>query len=410
MTGVAGTFAVEFLGCKVSLCDAQAVRDRLVAGGHREVEAAEAAVRVINTCCVTAEAVAKSRKAIRRAARSADRVVVTGCAANLDSAALGELPASVRVVRARSERTPELVAGWVGDLGCAGGPQPAFARTRADVRIQDGCSFGCSYCVIPLVRGRSRSRSAASVLAEVARRATQGHREVVLTGINLGCFHDRAAGLRLAGLVRACAAVEGIGRVRLSSIEVNHLDRPLLDAIAAEPAVAPHLHVPLQSGDVGVLAAMRRHYTPETFLRRIARARETIPGLNLTTDVIAGHPAEDEPAFEATLALVERCGFSRVHVFPYSTRPGTADAARRTVPAAVRRDRCDRLAALSRRLGDAHLRAALGRPARVLVETAAGTGRSADYTPFRVPGARPGRFSDVVAVAVEGEMMVGEAA
>jgi threonylcarbamoyladenosine tRNA methylthiotransferase MtaB len=403
------TFAVEFLGCKVSLCDAQAVRERLIAGGHREVEGA-ADVRVVNTCCVTAEAVAKSRKAVRRAARSAGRVVVTGCAANLDPAALGPLPATVTVVRERSERTPQLVSDWVGGLGCAGGGPPAFARTRAYLRIQDGCSFGCSYCVIPLVRGESRSRTAAAVLAEAARRAGQGHRELVLTGINLGCFRDRAAGVGLADLLERCAQVPGIERVRLSSIEVNHLGPRLLDAMAGTPAIAPHLHVPLQSGSGRVLRAMRRHYTVETFLARIDRARDRVPGLNLTTDVIVGHPAEDDDAFAETLALVERAGFSNVHVFPYSPRPGTADADRDRHPPAVRRSRVDRLLELSERLGTARRQALLGSRAQVLVETAAGTGRAADYTAFVVPGGTPGRMHEVVATAVRGACLVGEAA
>jgi threonylcarbamoyladenosine tRNA methylthiotransferase MtaB len=403
------TFAAEFLGCKVSLCDAQAVRERLIADGHREVEGG-ADVRVVNTCCVTAEAVAKSRKAVRRAARSAGRVVVTGCAANLDPAALGQLPENVTVVRERSERTPQLVSEWVGGLGCAGGRPPAFARTRAYLRIQDGCSFRCSYCVIPLVRGRSRSRSAPAVLGEAARRAGQGHREIVLTGINLGCFRDREAGIGLAELLHRCAEVPGIERVRLSSIEVNHLGPRLLEAIAGHPRIAPHLHVPLQSGSGRVLAAMRRHYTVATFLSRIDRARERVAGLNLTTDVIVGHPAEDDAAYEETLAVVRRAGFSHVHVFPYSPRPGTADADSDRHPPAVARRRVDRLVELSAELSGSHRRSLLGSRARVLVETAAGTGRAADYTAFLVPGGVPGRMHDVIATGVRGDRIVGEAA
>ena len=175
-------FAAEFLGCKVSMTDAQEIRERLVDVGHAEVAPDRAALRIVNTCCVTAEAVAKSRKAVRRAARTADHVLVTGCGANLSGAAFEDVAENVTVVRGAPEAVPRLVAGWVGELGCAG-PQPAFPRTRAYVKVQDGCSFTCSYCVIPQVRGASRSRSADAVLADVARRARQGHREVVLTGI-----------------------------------------------------------------------------------------------------------------------------------------------------------------------------------------------------------------------------------
>ncbi len=400
------TFAVEFLGCKVSLSDAQAVRERLAGDGHAEVAAEQAQVRVVNTCCVTAEAVAKSRKAVRRASRTAERVLVTGCAANLRGAALDGVAENVTVLPARAELVPAAAAGWVGGLGCAGAAAPAFARTRAYVKVQDGCSFACSYCVIPQVRGASRSRAAERVLAEVARRAAQGHREVVLTGINLGCFRDRDAGMRLADLIVAAAGVEGIERVRLSSIEVNHLTDALLDALG-RPGVAAHLHVPMQSGADSVLRAMRRRYTAERFLARMRRARERVPGVNLTTDVIVGHPAETEAAFAATLRAAETAGFTKVHVFPYSPRPGTADGGRSGVAAAVKRRRSAELRALSDARGAAHRASKRGRRERVLVETAAGRGHSDDLTVFVVPGAAPGRMVDVVAAGVEGDAVVG---
>jgi threonylcarbamoyladenosine tRNA methylthiotransferase MtaB len=388
-------FAAEFLGCKVSMTDAQEIREELVAAGHADVESARAPLRIVNTCCVTAEAVAKSRKAVRRAARTAERVFVTGCGANLQGAAFEDVAANVTVVRGAPEAVPRIVAGWVGDLGCAG-PRPAFPRTRAYVKIQDGCSFTCSYCVIPQVRGKSRSRRAADVLSDVARRARQGHREVVLTGINLGCFRDRAAGMRLPDLLARAAGVDGIDRVRLSSIEVNHVSGALLGAMA-HPGVARHLHVPMQSGDDGVLAAMRRRYTATAFLRAMGRARERVPGVNLTTDVIVGHPAEDDAAFERTLAAVRAAGFTRVHVFPYSPRPGTADEASDPVPAAVKAERSRRLRELGERQARAHRRALRGTRQLVLVETEAGRGYADDYTPLVVPGGRPGTMVEVVA-------------
>jgi threonylcarbamoyladenosine tRNA methylthiotransferase MtaB len=388
-------FAAEFLGCKVSMTDAQEIRERLVEAGHAEVEPARAAVRIVNTCCVTAEAVAKSRKAVRRAARTADRVLVTGCGANLRGAAFEDVAANVTVVRGAPEAIPRMVAGWVGDLGCTG-PQPAFPRTRAYVKVQDGCSFTCSYCVIPQVRGPSRSRRAAAVLADVARRARQGHREVVLTGINLGCFRDRDAGMRLADLLAAAAEIGGIDRVRLSSIEVNHVSDALLTAMC-RPGVARHLHVPMQSGDDGVLTAMRRRYTAARFLATMRRARERVPAINLTTDVIVGHPAEDGPAFERTLAAVRAAGFTRVHVFPYSPRPGTADEESDPVPAPVKADRSRRLRELADRQARAHVRALRGTRQRVLVETEEGRGYTDDYTPLVIAGGRPGTIVEVVA-------------
>jgi threonylcarbamoyladenosine tRNA methylthiotransferase MtaB len=400
------TFAVEFLGCKVSMADAQAVRERLAGEGHSEVDPERAQVRVVNTCCVTAEAVAKSRKAVRRAAATAERVLVTGCAANLRSAALADAAPNATVLAAHAELVPAAASSWVGSLGCAGGAAPAFARTRAYVKVQDGCSFACSYCVIPQVRGPSRSRASAAVLAEIARRAAQGHREVVLTGINLGCFRDRDAGLRLADLVVAAADVDGIERVRLSSIEVNHLTDALLSALG-HPRVAAHLHVPMQSGADSVLRAMRRRYSAERFLSRMRRARERVAGVNLTTDVIAGHPAETEAAFAATLRAADEAGFTKVHVFPYSPRPGTADGDRAGVAPAVKRRRCAELRALSDACGAAHRAAKRGLRERVLIETAAGRGHSDDLTAFVVPGAVPGGFVDVVAAGVLDDAVVG---
>ena len=191
------TFSVRFLGCKVSFADAQAVRERLLADGHTEVERG-GDVAVVNTCCVTHEAVSKSRQAASRAARTHGRVYVTGCAANLEGAFPEPAP-NVTVVARPSEELPAAVAGDVGAIACVDA-RPRRERTRAFVKIQDGCSFSCAFCVIPLVRGGTRSRSAPAILAEIRRRVAQGHAEIVLTGVNLGCFRDRASGYALPRL------------------------------------------------------------------------------------------------------------------------------------------------------------------------------------------------------------------
>ncbi|HEY0388519.1 MAG TPA: MiaB/RimO family radical SAM methylthiotransferase [Gaiellales bacterium] len=391
------SFASEFLGCKVSMTDAHQVRERLALDGHREVDGVDAAVRVINTCCVTAEAVAKSRKAARRASRSAEHVIVTGCAAALDGAFDG-LPPNVTVLRRPSELLAEAVSATVGPLACTGAAESRFARTRAYLKIQDGCSFTCSYCVIPQVRGASRSRSAAAVVAEAARRAGQGHRELVLTGVNLGCFRDRSAGVDLAALLADVAGIEGVDRVRLSSIEVNHLSDRLLQAVAGTPGVAPHLHVPMQSGSDAVLRAMRRRYTSARFLERMRRARTLVPDVNLTTDVIVGHPSEGPDDFGATLAAVRDAGFTKVHVFPYSPRPGTPDAAEDPVEPAEKRRRSLELRRLSDAQGAAHRAGKVGRRDLVLVEGHDGRGYGGDYTPFIVPGAPAGEVVPVIGV------------
>ena len=371
-------FTVGFLGCKVSHVDAQAVRERLLGDGHAESGAAPD-VSVLSTCCVTAEAVRKTRKAARRAARSAGTVYLTGCAANLDGA-LRDLPPNVVVVRGTPERAADVVAGKLGALGCARA-DARLERTRAFVKIQDGCSFSCRFCVIPQVRGASRSRPLPAVLAEVRRRVAQGHAEVVLTGINLGCYRDRDARAGLPELVRAAGSTPGLSRLRLSSVEINHVTGALVRAMRETPPVAPHLHVPLQSGDDGVLRAMGRRYDAAAFLRRL----ELADGFNVTTDVIVGFPAEDAAAFERTLGVVERAGITKVHVFPYSPRPGTETATDDPVPRAVKRERGRRLEELSRRASRARWHTKIGADDLVLVDRP-GRGYGADYSPWLVEG------------------------
>ena len=230
---------------------------------------------------------------------------------------------------ARTPRTPPSASHASSAPPAASGPRPGSSARRAFVKVQDGCTFGCSFCVIPRVRGASRSRPLRAVLDEARRRIAQGHRELVVTGVNLGLYRDADARAALPDVLGALAELDGVARVRLSSIEVNHLSQRLCEALA-HPRVCPHLHVPLQSGDDAVLQAMRRRYDLATYARRIARAREHVPGLNLTGDVIVGFPAEDGAAFARTLTAVEELAFSRLHVFPYSPRPGTRTAGGRS--------------------------------------------------------------------------------
>ncbi len=388
------TFSVRFLGCKVSHSDAQAVRERLLADGHEEcAEGAE--IAVVNTCCVTHEAVSKSRQAASRAARTHERVYVSGCSANLGGDAMEGLPENVIVVARPSEGVADAVARDVGAIGCVQA-DARLDRIRAFVKVQDGCSFSCNFCVIPLVRGPSRSRRAAAVLAEIEKRARQGHREVVLTGINLGCFRDRDAGFTLARLIREAGAVPGLERLRLSSIEINHVNDDLIAALRETSSAGRHLHVPLQSGDDEVLRAMGRRYTAATYLRRLAG----LDDFNLTADVIVGFPAEDEAAFERTVDVVERAGITKLHVFPYSPRPGTVTAERDSVPPQVKKERSARLRAISHEACLARWRTKVGREDVVLVDRP-GRGYGDDYSPWLVdPGEPLGRLLRVRGRAV----------
>ncbi len=395
------TFQVDFLGCKVSHVDAHEIREALLRDGHAE-RADGADVAVISTCCVTNEAVAKSRKAAARAARSHARVYVTGCGANLGGAAFVGLPENVTVVAKRSEETAAFVAGDVGAIGCVRA-DAGVGRVRAFVKIQDGCSFSCNFCVIPLVRGASRSRSADAVLGEIRRRVEQGHREVVLTGINLGCFRDRDAGYDLPRLVREAGETPGLERLRLSSIEINHVNDALIAALRETPTVTRHLHVPLQSGSDSVLGAMRRRYGVDTYLRRLAPLAGEF---NLTSDVIVGFPAEDDAAFEQTLRTVRRAGLTKVHVFPYSPRPGTVTESDDPVPSHVKKERGARLRALSHEL-------CLDRWCRktedVVLVDRPGRGYGDDYTPWLVD-APVGEIVRVKAARVTEEGILAHAA
>jgi threonylcarbamoyladenosine tRNA methylthiotransferase MtaB len=268
---------------------------------------------------------------------------------------------------------------------------------RAFVKIQDGCSFSCNFCVIPLVRGASRSRTAAAVLDEVRRRVGQGHREIVLTGINLGCYRDRAAGYTLPRLVREVGAVPGLERLRLSSIEINHVDAELVSALRETSNVSRHLHVPLQSGDDGVLRDMARRYSASTYLRRL----EPLADFNLTTDAIVGFPTESERAFRKTLSVVKAAGITKIHVFPYSPRPGTATAGEDAVAPDVKKDRGARLRAASDAACLARWREKIGVDDVVLVDRP-GRGYGDDYSPWFV-AAPVGEFVRVQGASVSEE-------
>jgi threonylcarbamoyladenosine tRNA methylthiotransferase MtaB len=400
------SFAVKFLGCKVSQADAMLARRALLAAGHTEAPEADAELHVINTCCITAEAEAKSRQSVRRSLRGAQQVFVGGCAVNLNAGQFGEIDERVTPFVGTADDVAAAMGGHDG-FGCvdldhdvlarerAGGARGGTAqaaRTRGFVKVQDGCDCHCAYCIIPTVRGSARSRPASAILAEVAERVRSGQPEMVMTGISVGDYRDPERGLELGELMMAVARVPGVERVRLSSVEVIHVKDTLLEALATEPKVCPHLHVPMQSGDDDVLRAMGRHYSSSEYLEHIARVRAAARGrrqINVTTDVIVGFPTEDEAAFERTLQAIDAAQITRVHVFPYSPRPGTVAAALGDRVDPVEKKRRSQVvrgrSELSSRL---HRSARLGHPERVLIDKVADTqcsGYTADYTRCYLP-------------------------
>jgi threonylcarbamoyladenosine tRNA methylthiotransferase MtaB len=399
------TFAVKFLGCKVSQADAMLARARLLAAGHEEVSEADAELHVINTCCITREAEAKSRQVARRSARDGRRVVVTGCAANLNAAQFDELGSGVTALVGTADDVADEVAGTAGPACIDSMIDPlhgiAANRTRGFVKVQDGCDCHCAYCIIPSVRGEARSRPARAVLREARRRAEHGQPEMVMTGISVGDYRDPERGLELGDLMREVASVDGVERVRLSSVEVIHVKDSLVEALATDERICPHLHVPLQSGDDRVLASMGRNYDSPGYMRAIERLRERVPHVNVTTDVIVGYPTEDESAFARTLGLVREIGITKVHTFSFSPRPGTkADALGDPVPPQQKKLRSQEMRGLSEALGRRHRATKLGSVEDVLVDKQAEqqvSGYSRDYTRYYLPpqAGPAGRFVTV---------------
>jgi threonylcarbamoyladenosine tRNA methylthiotransferase MtaB len=406
-------FAVKFLGCKVSQADVMLARRRLLAAGHEEVPEAEADLHVINTCCITREAEAKSRQSVRRSLKTAREVFVGGCAVNLRSAQFAAIDPAVTPFIGTADDVAQAMAGALG--ACADVEHDVLARTanrsspsawsggrtRGFVKVQDGCDCHCAYCIIPTVRGSARSRPASAVLKEVEQRVAHGQPEMVITGISVGDYRDPERGLDLGELLVQAARMPGVKRVRLSSVEVIHVKDSLVDALRAEAKVCPHLHVPMQSGDDAVLAAMGRHYTAAEYLDTIRSLCAAVPDVSVTTDAIVGFPNEDLAAFQNTLDLVEASGITRVHTFSYSPRPGTAaEALGDRVPPEEKKRRSRALRGLSEVRSRQHRTAKLARPERVLVDKVAETqcsGYSPDYTRCYLPAgaAGPGELLDV---------------
>jgi threonylcarbamoyladenosine tRNA methylthiotransferase MtaB len=274
-------------------------------------------------------------------------------------------------------------------------------RTRGFVKVQDGCDCHCAYCIIPTVRGAARSRPASAIVIEARRRVEQGQPEMVMTGISVGDYRDPENGLELGQLMMEVAKVPGVERVRLSSVEVIHVKDSLLTALATEPKVCPHLHVPMQAGDDDVLRAMGRHYDAAEYLEAIAALRQAVPHVNVTTDVIVGFPTETDEAFEKTLKAVDDAGITKVHTFSYSPRPGTkAEQLGDRVPPQEKKRRSQTLRGLSEVRSRHHRTAKLGRTEKVLIDKTADTqcsGYTADYTRCYLPAgaAVRGQFVDV---------------
>ncbi|MFZ5670259.1 MAG: tRNA (N(6)-L-threonylcarbamoyladenosine(37)-C(2))-methylthiotransferase MtaB [Pseudomonadota bacterium] len=403
---------VVTFGCRLNAYESEAIRARAAADGLADAV-------VFNTCAVTNEAVRQARQAIRKArrARPGARLIVTGCAAQIDPQAFAAMPEVDLVLGNAEKAAPGALAETsarvrVNDImsvrETAGHLVDGLKdRARAYVEVQNGCDHRCTFCIIPYGRGNSRSAAAGEVVEQVRRLTAEGYREVVLTGVDITSWGADLPGRPTLGQLvsRILKLVPELPRLRLSSIDAAEIDPDLMRCLAEEPRLMPYLHLSLQAGDDLILKRMKRRHLRADALKLIAQVRAARPDTAFGADLIAGFPTESEAAFENTLALVEEASLSFLHVFPYSARPGTPAARMPQVKGAVIKDRARRLreageAALAR-----HLRRQAGRVLSGLVERE-GLARAEDFTeiafageaaagtivPLRVTGARDGRL------------------
>jgi len=403
------TVSFKTLGCRLNQAETARMKAGFARAGYRLAGKDEPAdVYVIHTCTVTAAARSESARLARTARRRRPeaRVVLAGCAVEVEPDALrAETGADVVAGQADKFRLPELLGA-----GCAATANPRqaplFDTTRAWLKAQDGCDFRCAYCIVPAARGPSRSRPVAEIVTEAAQLAARGHRELVVTGANLGCYADGDRGL--IDLLARLERIAGLDRLRISSIEISTVERAVVAYMENSRKLCRFLHLPLQTGSDRLLAAMGRRYTRAEYRDLVRFAADRIPDAGIGTDLVTGLPGEDETAFRDTIRLVEELPFSNLHVFPYSPRPGTsaADLPDRP-PREVARERAAELTALGRRKRAAFARRFQGRCVEVLIEKVdadgAGAGWTREYLPARVAGEgrAPGQVVEGVVRAVQ---------
>jgi threonylcarbamoyladenosine tRNA methylthiotransferase MtaB len=374
---MAGRAIVRTLGCRLNQAESDEV---VVALAHRGVRVVEADpdVVVINTCSVTAEAASASRKLIRRSVNEFPEAAlfVTGCYAAERQDTIRGMAGVDEVVVSKE--------GLVHKVAETGRPAEVhFPGPRRNLRVQTGCDEQCTFCIVPLTRGAPSSRPHSEVLEYARRLIDTGTREVTLTGVHLGTYGRDGS---LPALLRDLAALKGLERIRLSSIEASHVDRALLETISSEPRLCRHLHLPLQTGDRRLWTAMRRPGTLDRFMEVAERARSIIPGIAITTDVMVGFPGEDEASFSATVDVVERVGFEKLHVFRFSPRECTPAASfPGQVDADVKRERSRTLRAAGDALRRRWLEGHVGHTVEVLVEQETPAGILRGYTDTYAP-------------------------
>lgn len=404
------TVSFTTLGCRLNQAESDVMAEDLATRGVTAAAPdASPDVVVINTCTVTREATKASRMAIRRAIKNHPdaKVVVAGCYAVSDRAEIEAIDGvDVIVGNDAKERFAEVLGHHAPtqpllQLGMRTAPQTAY-RVRANLKVQTGCDEWCSFCIIPTTRGPLRSMNEDGLLAEARTRVAAGARELVLTGVHLGKYTYDTGGdeRRLVELFRRLLEIDGLWRVRLSSILSRHLTDELLAFMESEPRMCRYLHVPLQSGDDRVLEIMNRPYRIGEYMEAVARTKAALPDVALATDIIVGHPGETDDAFESTMQVVRNVQFSKLHVFRYSPRQGTAAATMADeVNGNVKKERSKALIDLGNDIRARFLAAHLHRPLEVLVEDE----RTVDGVPVC-----SGQTDDYVRAWFEAEGLLGK--
>lgn len=364
---------LEAMGCRLNTAEIENLARRFAGAGYDVVRsAAEADIIVLNSCVVTAQATRKSRYRLRTLQRLAPtaRFALTGCWATEDPDGVLSIPGVTWVIpNADKQRTVEIVGGELATPSSSPWAPGRWGRTRAFLGVQDGCAYACTYCITRILRGAARSQPLEDVLREVQMLVDHGAQEVVLTGVSLGAYgKDLSDQLSLAALVEAIFAHTAVSRLRLSSIEPWNVDARLLN-LWSDSRLCRQLHLPLQSGSDAVLKRMGRAISTEHFAELVALARDIVPDIAITTDIIVGFPGETEVDFAASLDFVTRMAFARSHVFPYSERPGTP-AVRLSggLPKVLRRARAAEMRALGEHLRRVYAEQFVGQTLPVLWE------------------------------------------
>ena len=393
-------FKVVTLGCRTNQYESQAYTDQLLSlGMSQALETDVAEICVVNTCTVTESADSSSRHQIRQLAKQnpGAKILVTGCLAERDPNSIGQIEGVTHVVP--NTRKESLLQEIFPEEELPEFSIKSFeAHTRAFVKVQDGCNSFCTYCIIPYVRGRSRSRRLSEIIEEIKTLVSNGYKEIVLTGINIGDFdgapQEGEAPVRLAELVRTVDQVEGVERIRVSSIDPDEVDEELIDAVIQGKSTCHSFHIVLQSGSNVILKRMNRKYTKEVFLSTIERLKKASPDFTFTTDIIVGFPGESEADFTDTLEIMEKVRFAKVHMFPYSERKRTRAAlVPGKVTPQVMQQRKRKLLTLAETASFALREEYLGRKMKVLIESeekdqkGVFSGHTENFLPVLVEGA-----------------------